>query len=104
MPRTSRVRLQLRDLVAERGDQLFLGPLADVWSTKRVYRPMIPLAVSDERTNAHDGVLDVFRKFVAKELTNVRFRLADETVGRCEPAQIGHGLQVPDNDAWLHTS
>jgi hypothetical protein len=28
--------------------------------------------------------------------------LADEVVGSREPAEVGHSLQVPDDDAWVH--
>jgi len=27
---------------------------------------------------------------------------ADKIVGSSEPAEVGHSLQVPDDDAWLH--
>ena len=49
--------------------------------TQPVHRPVIPLAVSDERADAHDGVVDVLRKLVAEGLTNLRVRLADKIVG-----------------------
>ena len=42
------LRAQLRDLVAEGGDQLLLGPLADVGRAERVHCPMIALPVRDE--------------------------------------------------------
>jgi hypothetical protein len=29
--------------------------------------------------------------------------LADEIVGGREPGEVGHGLQVPDDDAWFHS-
>ena len=70
--------------------------------TERVHRPTVALAVSDQRADAHDGVVDVLRKFVAEFLTNVRVRLADEIVGRREPSEVGYGLQVPDDNAWFH--
>jgi hypothetical protein len=27
---------------------------------------------------------------------------SDEVVGGCEAVEVGHGLQVPDDDAWFH--
>jgi len=59
---------QRRDLVAEGADQLLLGPLAHVGSTDGVHRPMVGLAVCDERSNADDRVIDVLRKLVADRL------------------------------------
>jgi hypothetical protein len=47
-------------------------------------------------------VLDVLRKFVADRLPHLYVGLADEIVGRCEPAQVGYSLQVPDDDGWFH--
>jgi hypothetical protein len=58
--------------------------------------------VGNQRADAHDGVVDVLREPVAESLTNVRIPLADEIVGGCEPWQVGHSLQVPDDDAWFH--
>jgi hypothetical protein len=89
---TSRLRLQLSDLVAERGNQVLLAPLTDVGRIERVHRPVIALAVSDERADAHDGMVDVLREFVAELGTNVRIRFADEIVGRCEPGEVGYSL------------
>jgi hypothetical protein len=63
---------------------------------------MIALAVSDERADAHDGVVDVFRKLVAEGCTNVRIRLLDKIVGRCEAGEVGYSLQIPHDDAWFH--
>jgi hypothetical protein len=36
-----KLRLQLRDFVAERGDELLLGPLTHVGRTERIHRPVI---------------------------------------------------------------
>ena len=83
-------------------DQLLLGPLTYVGCTERVHRPVIALAVSDQRADAHDGVVDVLRELVAEDLTNVRIALADKIVGGREPGEVGHSLQVPDDDAWFH--
>jgi hypothetical protein len=73
-----------------------------VGRTECVHRPVIALAVSDERAYTHDGVVDVLREFVAEDLTNVRIGLADEIVGGRKPAEVGHGLQVPHDDARFH--
>ena len=39
-----------------------------------------------------------------QSLAEVRFapESADKIVGGREPAEVGHSLQVPDEDAWLH--
>src|SRR6266446_6363492 len=63
---------------------------------------MVAFAVSDQCADAHDGVVHVLRELVAEDRTNVRIRLADKVVGGREPTQVGHSLQVPDDDAWFH--
>jgi hypothetical protein len=60
-----------------------------------VHRPMVGLAVRDERSDADDRVVDVLRELVADRLADLRVGLADEVVGGREPADVGHGLQVP---------
>jgi hypothetical protein len=47
------------------------------------------LPVSDERADAHKGVVDVLRELVAEALTNVWIPLADMVVGGGEPAEVG---------------
>ena len=66
------------------------------------HRPVIWLAVRDEGSDADDRVVDVLRKFFADGLANLNVGLADKVVGGCEPAEVGHGLQVPDDDARFH--
>jgi hypothetical protein len=78
------LRGQLGDLVTECADKLLLGPLTDVGRAERIHRPVIAFAVSDERTNANDGVIDVLWEPVAENLTNVRIRLASEVIGGSE--------------------
>jgi len=58
--------------------------------------------VRDEGTNANDRVVDVLRKFVADRLADLDVGLADEIIGGREAAEVGHGLQVPDDDARFH--
>jgi len=66
-----------------------------------VYRPVIGLAVRDQCSDADDRVVDVLREFVADRLADLRVRLADEIVGGREPAEVGHGLQVPNNNGLV---
>jgi hypothetical protein len=72
--------------------KLLLGPLSNVGRTERVHRPVVGLPVSDERADAHDGVVDVLRKLVAEFRTNVGIRLANQTIGTREPGEVGHSL------------
>ena len=58
--------------------------------------------MSDESADARDRVVDVLRKFVAEDLTNIRISPADEIVGSRKPGQIGYSFQVPHDDAWFH--
>jgi hypothetical protein len=53
-------------------------------------------------SDADDRVKNVLRKFVADRLAHFHVGLADEVVGGREPGEVGHGLQVPDDDGWLH--
>src|SRR5262245_2531177 len=64
---------------------------------------MIELPVCDEGSDADDRVVDVLREFVADGLADFHVGLADKVVGGCEPAEVGHSLQVPDDDARFHT-
>ena len=96
------LRVQLRNLIAECGDQLLLCPLAHVRRADGVHRPMVRLAVRDESTNTDDRVVYVLREFVADRLAHFHVGLAHEIIGGREAAEVGHGLQVPDDDAWFH--
>jgi hypothetical protein len=96
------LRAQLRYLVTEGGDQLLLGPLAYVGSANGVHRPVISLPVRNERSDADDRVVDVLRKLIADCLADLHVGLTDKIVRGREPAEIRHGLQVPDDDASLH--
>jgi hypothetical protein len=53
-----------------------------------VHGPVIRLPVRDESADAHDGVVDVLRKFVADRLADLYVGLADEIVIG-EVGQIG---------------
>src|SRR5262249_25675202 len=43
-------------------------------------------------------------KLVADRLANFHVGLADEIVGGREAGEVGHGFQVPDDDAWVHAA
>jgi len=81
--------VQLRDLVAECGDQLLLRPLAHVGGTNSVHRPVILLPVRDERSDADDRVVDVLRELVADRLADFHVRLADKTLAAANPLRSG---------------
>src|SRR5262249_31414686 len=95
-------RTQLCNLVAEGGNELLLGSLAYVRRADGVHCPVIRLPVRDERPDADDRVVDVLREFVADGLADFHVGLADKIVSGFEPAEVGHSLQVPDDDAWFH--
>jgi hypothetical protein len=82
------LRAQLRDLVAERGDQLLLSPLAHMGRTDGVHRPVIGLPVRDQSSDADDRVVNVLRELVADRLADLHVGLADEVVGSREPANL----------------
>jgi hypothetical protein len=79
---------ELRNLIAERGDQLLLCSLAHVGRANCVHRPVIRLPVRDEGSDADDGVVDMLRELVADRFTNFYVRLADEVVGGRKPAEV----------------
>jgi hypothetical protein len=60
---------------------------------------MIAFSVSDQGADADNSVVDVLRESVAEGGTDVRICLADKVIGCCEPCEVGHSLQVPDDDA-----
>src|SRR5262249_1665937 len=78
------------------------GSLAHVGRANGVDSPVIGLAVRYESTDADDRVVDVLRELVADRLEDFGVGVADEIVSGREPAQVGHSLQVPDDDARLH--
>jgi hypothetical protein len=95
------LRVQFRDPIDERGDQLLLGPLTDMRRAGGINRPVIGLSVRDESADAHDRVVDVLGELVADQLANLVIGLAHKSIGGCEPADVGNGLQVPDDDASI---
>ena len=97
-----KTRTQLCNLIAEGGDQLLLCPLAHVGGADGVHGPMLWLAVRDEGSDADDRVVDVLREFIADRLAHFGVGLADKIVGGCKPAEVGHSLQIPDDDARFH--
>jgi hypothetical protein len=50
------------DLVAQGGDQFFLGSVAYVRRADGIYDPTIGLAVRDEGSDADDRVVDLLRE------------------------------------------
>jgi hypothetical protein len=58
--------------------------------------------VRDECSDADDRVVDMLWKLVANRLADLYVGLADKIIGGREPAEVGHGLQVADDDAWFH--
>ena len=81
---------------------MFLCPLTHVGRANGVHSPVIRLPVRDEGADADDRVIDVLRKLVAHRLTHFDIGPADKTVRSCEPGKVGHGFQVPDDEAWFH--
>ena len=50
------------------------------------------LAMSNERSDAHNSVVDVLGELIAEDCSNVCIRLADKVIGCSEPTQIGHSF------------
>jgi hypothetical protein len=79
-----------------------LRPLTNVGRADGIHRPVIRLPMRNQCSDAHNRVVDMLGKFIANRLPDLSVGLADEIVGGREPAEVGHRLQVPDDDAWLH--
>jgi hypothetical protein len=62
----------------------------------------VALLLQDEGTDADNRVVDVLRKSFADRLADFHVGLADKIVGGGEPAEVGHSLEVPDDDALFH--
>ena len=96
------LRAQLRDLVAEGGDQFLFCPLAHMRRADGVHCPVISFPVRDQGSDADDGVVYVLRKLIADRLADFRVGFADKIVGGRKPAEVGHSLQVPHDDVGAH--
>jgi hypothetical protein len=81
--------IQVRNPVNESGYQMLLRSLANVRGSERVNRPVIPLSVGDERTDAYDRVADVLRELVADGRTDLCVRFSDEVIGGRDPLMSG---------------
>ena len=73
-----------------------------IYRANGVHLPVIRLPMCDEGADADNRVVDVLREFVADRLADFYVGLADEIVGGCEPGEVGHSLEVPDDDTWFH--
>src|SRR5262249_8521784 len=90
------------NLFAEGGDQLLLGPLAHVGRADGIHRPLVGLPVRDERSDADDRVVDVLWELVSDCLANLHVGLADKSMAGGKPAEVGHSMQIPHDDARFH--
>jgi hypothetical protein len=63
---------------------------------------MLSLSRSDYGSNADDKMIDVLGKLVAEGFSDFGVTFPDESVGGREPGQVGHGLQIPDDDTLGH--
>src|SRR5262249_3570482 len=81
---------------------LLLRPFAHVGCANGVHCPMISLPMCDEGADTDNRVVDVLRELVANRFANFYVGPANKVVGGRKPAEVGHGLKVPDDDAWLH--
>ena len=72
-------------------------------NTKRVPDPNALLAMRDERADADDRVIDMFRELDADRFPDFIIRGSAHAVCRRVAAQIRHGLEVPDDDAVVHS-
>jgi hypothetical protein len=53
---------------------------------------MIALAVSNERADAYDSVVDVLRESVTQDRTNVSVRPSEKIIGGRKTPKIGNGF------------
>ena len=69
---------------------------------KRIHNPGPVVAMGDERTDADNRVVDVFRKLVADRFAHFIVRARVHAVRCGVAAQIGHSFEIPDDDAVAH--
>ena len=85
---------------------MLLGSVADMRRAQRVHDPPALLAMRDKRADADDRMVDVLRKLVADLVADrfAHFIIGARTHAVCcgVTAQIGHSLEVPDNDVAVH--
>jgi hypothetical protein len=61
---------------------------------------MIVLLMGDQRANADDRMVDVFRKLVAHCGADFLGSLIEQIISRSKTADIGYCLNVPDENMW----
>ncbi len=67
-------------------------------------RPMFFLSLRDQGAYADDRVIDELGKFVAHLRADFVVGPANQPIRGRETGQIGHGLDIPDDDAGWHRS
>jgi hypothetical protein len=98
------LRRQVGNPIDKSGDDLFLRTLADMGGTDCRDLPMFFPPLSDQRAYADDRVIDKLGKLVAHLGAHFIVGLADEPLGCSKTAEVGNGLDVPDDDAGGHVA
>ena len=73
---------------------MLFGSVADMRRAESIHDPGTVVAMGDERADADDRMVDVFREFIADRFPHFIVRARAHIVCRGVAAQIGHSLQV----------
>ena len=71
-------------------------------SAESIHDPPAFVAMRDQRADADDRVIDVFRELIAYRFPHFIVRGGAHAVCRGVAAQIGHCLKIPDDDVVAH--
>src|SRR6266571_1711839 len=66
---------------------------------KRIDGPVATFLMSNQGTNADDGVINVLGKFVAHRGANFVIAPTAKVIGGGEPLDVGDRFDIPDDDA-----
>jgi len=78
--------------------QSSLGSFADVGRTERVHPPALRLPTRDQGAYARDLMKRVLRETRAKCFPNLSLRRIAQVEHPRSCREVGHGLQIPDDD------
>jgi hypothetical protein len=71
-----------------------------VWCPERINLPIIAILTGDQRANADNRMINVFRKLVAHCGADFLGSLIEQIICGGKAADIGYCLNIPDENMW----